>query len=90
MNQKKSKALRKLIYKDINPREREYGAIIRKKELGKKLRIPEDRLPIQIVNTGNAQPIGDKKVSLRRIYQRCKKIVRNLSIKNMREGIFIS
>ena len=92
MNSRKAKKLRKLIYKDSNPREREYGAVIHKKEIGKALGIPEKLLPVQVINIGQLDEVGTKKrprqISRRRIYQAAKKIVRHVKIVNMEKELF--
>jgi hypothetical protein len=73
LNQKKAKALRKLLFKDKDYRLRSYG----RKPTG------------PIINIGDLESVSkDHKLSLRRIYQRCKQVIKHSKIQDIKRTLF--
>ena len=94
MNGRKAKKIRKIIYGDLNYRDREYGLVLQKEIptiYANKKGEPLTKKCHQVINIGQLENVGTKakpkEFSKRRIYQYTKKVLIGVKIANLEDEI---
>ena len=94
MNGRKAKRIRKIIYEDLDYRDREYGLVLQKEiptpysdKKGNSITIKRQ----QVINIGQLENVGTKtkpkEFSKRRIYQYAKKQLRGVKYDDLEDAI---